>query len=137
MLTPLYCGEIVRIYAWRLMLGGEGLINHVLQGLGVTSEPVRVLLFTPLSAIIVMIYNGFPFMVIALWAATEGIDRRLVEAARDLGARPLRVFTMITLPLTARGLAAGMAVVFALAAGDALTPALMAGTAGTTAMSMI
>lgn len=136
-LTPLYCGEIVRIYAWRLVLGAEGLVNTVLQGAGLTDAPVRALLFTQTSAIIVMIYNTFPFMVIALWAAAEGIDRRLTEAARDLGARPLTVFTAITLPLTRRGLAAGMAVVFALSAGDALTPALMAGADGTTAMTMI
>lgn len=136
-LTPLYTGEIVRIYAWRLVLGAEGLFNTVLEGLGLVDEPVKALLYTELSAIIVMIYNTLPFMVIALWAAVETIDGRLAEAARDLGAGPFTVFRRVTLPMTRAGLAGGMIVVFALSAGDALTPSLMGGTEGTTAMTMI
>jgi len=136
-LTPLYTGEIVRIYAWRLVLGAEGLVNTVLKWLGLVDEPVRVLLFTEVSAIIVMVYNTVPFMVIALWACVETIDRGIGEAARDCGAGPLAVFRHVTLPLTRTGLAGGMVVVFALSAGDALTPSLMGGTEGTTAMAMV
>lgn len=136
-LTPLYTGEIVRIYAWRLMLGAEGLVNTVLGWLGLIQAPIKALLFTEISAVIVMVYNALPFMVIALWASAETIDRRLGEAARDLGARPATVFAKVTLPLTRLGLVGGMIVVFALSAGDALTPSLMGGAEGTTAMSMI
>lgn len=136
-LTPLYTGEIVRIYAWRLVLGAEGLVNTVLATAGVIDQPIKALLFTELSAVIVMVYNTLPFMVIALWASLETIDQRMTEAARDLGAGPLTVFRRVTLPLTRTGLAGGMVVVFALSAGDALTPALMGGTEGTTAMAMI
>jgi spermidine/putrescine transport system permease protein len=136
-LTPLYTGEIVRIYAWRLMLGAEGLVNTALAWLGLIQAPIKALLFTEISAVIVMVYNALPFMVIALWASAETIDRRLGEAARDLGARPATVFAKVTLPLTRLGMVGGMIVVFALSAGDALTPSLMGGAEGTTAMSMI
>jgi len=137
LLTPLYTGEIVRIYAWRLMLGAQGLINAALGWAGLIEAPVQALLYTRLSALIVMFYNTLPFMVLAIWAAVEAFDRRLAEAARDLGASPWVVFRRVTLPLTRVGLFAGMGVVFALGAGDALTPALMGGANGATAMSMI
>jgi spermidine/putrescine transport system permease protein len=137
LLTPLYTGEIVRIYAWRVVLGNEGLINAVLQGLHLIDSPLKVLLFSPLSTHLVLFYDTLPFMVLALWVSAEFVDRAHVEAARDLGARPWEAFLRVILPLTAPGLAAGSFAVFALAAGDMLTPSLLGGTSGATAMAMI
>ncbi len=137
LLTPLYTGEIVRIYAWRLVLGREGLVNSLLEGLGIIHEPLSFLLFTPFTTHLVLLYNNLPFMALALWVSIELVDQRLIEAARDLGARPLQAFARVTLPLTVPGLAAGGFAVFALAAGDMLTPQLLGGTSGSTAMTMI
>ncbi len=137
LLTPLYTGEIVRIYAWRLVLGREGLVNSLLGGLGLIREPLSFLLFTPFTTHLVLLYNNLPFMALALWVSIELVDQRLIEAARDLGARPIQAFAKVTLPLTMPGLAAGGFAVFALAAGDMLTPQLLGGTSGSTAMTMI
>jgi spermidine/putrescine transport system permease protein len=137
LLTPLYTGEIVRIYAWRIVLGNEGLVNTLLQTLGVIDAPLKFLLFTPFSTHLVLLYDTLPFMVLAIWVSAELVDRAHVEAARDLGARPWEAFMRVILPLTTPGLAAGSFAVFALAAGDMLTPSLLGGTSGATAMAMI
>ena len=137
LLTPLYTGEIVRIYAWRIVLGNEGLVNTLLQTLGVIDAPLKFLLFTPFSTHLVLLYDTLPFMVLAIWVSAEFVDRAHVEAARDLGARPWEAFMRVILPLTAPGLAGGSFAVFALAAGDMLTPSLLGGTSGATAMAMI
>lgn len=137
LLTPLYMGEIVRIYAWRILLGVNGPINAILVGTGLLDEPSRLLLFTPVATVIALVYNNLPFMTVAIWLSAERVEPRLVEAARDLGARPQAAFRRVWLPLTSPGLLAGSLAVFALAAGDQLTPALLGGTSGATAMSMI
>ncbi|MBO9171701.1 ABC transporter permease [Rhizobium sp. L245/93] len=137
LLTPLYTGEIVRIYAWRVVLGSEGLINAALQWVGIIGEPLKFLLFTPFTTHLVLLYNNLPFMVLAIWISAELIDHRLIEAARDLGARPLDAFFKVILPLTTPGLAVGVFTVFALAAGDMMTPSLLGGTSGATPMAMI
>lgn len=137
LLTPLYTGEIVRIYAWRIVLGSEGLVNSVLQGVGMIDEPLKFLLFSPFTTHLVLLYNTLPFMVLPIWISAELIDRRLIEAARDLGARPPEAFVKVILPLTTPGLAVGLFAVFALAAGDMLTPSLLGGTSGATPMAMI
>lgn len=136
-LTPLYTGEIVRIYAWRVTLGAEGLVNSVLQALGLTQAPLTFLLFSPFTIALVLAYNNAPFMILSLWVAAETVEPRLIEAARDLGARPLDAFVQIVLPLTLPGLAAGVFTVFTLAAGEMLTPSLLGGTSGATAMALI
>jgi len=137
LLTPLYTGEIMRLYAWRLVLGAQGMLNSFLQWLGVIDAPLRALLFSPFATQVVLFYNTLPYMVLALWVSLELIDRRLIEAARDLGARPVTVFRRILLPLTLPGLFGGFFSVFALAAGDLETPKLMGGTSGATAMAMV
>jgi spermidine/putrescine transport system permease protein len=137
LLTPLYTGEIVRIYAWRVVLGAEGLVNAVLQGLHLIEKPLQFLLFSPFTTHLVLLYNNLPFMVLALWISVSLVDERLIEAARDLGAYPWQAFFRITLPLTLPGLSVGLFAVFALAAGDMMTPSLLGGTSGATAMGMI
>jgi spermidine/putrescine transport system permease protein len=137
LLTPLYTGEIVRIYAWRIVLGNEGLINAALQGVGLIDAPLKFILFSPFSTHLVLLYDTLPLMILAIWVAAEFVDPAHIEAARDLGARPFEAFWRVVLPLTASGLAGGTCIVFALAAGDMLTPSLLGGTSGATAMAMI
>lgn len=137
LLTPLYTGEIVRVYAWRLVLGLDGLVNALLTAAHLISEPLRFLLFSPFATHLALFYDDLPFMTLALWVAVERVDPKLVEAARDLGCRPFAAFRRVIVPLTGPGLAAGVFMVFALAGGEALAPNLLGGTSGATPMTMI
>src|SRR5690606_3178333 len=120
LLVPLYTGDLVRIFAWRLVLGAQGLVNGLLMWLHVIDSPIEVLLFSPLATTIVLVYNYLPFMVLGLWLGFEGLDDNLIAAAADLGADRIAVFRRIVLPLTASGLLAGAFMVFALSVGDFL-----------------
>jgi spermidine/putrescine transport system permease protein len=137
LLTPLYTGELMRIYAWRLVLGTQGLVNSLLMWTGLIDEPLKALLFSRFAVQLVLFYNALPFMVLALLVSLERIDRHLIDAARDLGASTSQTFSRLILPMTIPGLAAGGFAVFALSAGDLLTPKFLGGTSGATAMGMI
>lgn len=137
LLVPLYSGDLVRIFAWRVLLGAEGAINRTLIWLGFTTEPLTRLLFSPLSTHIALTYNYLPFMVIGLWLAFESLDDVWVEAAADLGAPAVDGFRRVTLPLTLPGLIAGGLMVFVMVAGDYLTPQLLGGASGITIISAV
>lgn len=137
LLVPLYTGDLVRIFAWRMLLGAEGVINTFLMAIGVIREPIGALLFSSLATHIVLTYNYLPFMVLGLWLAFEALDDRLVEAAADLGAGATSTFRRVTLPLTLPGLVAGSLMVFVMVVGDYLTPQLLGGASGVTIISAI
>ncbi|MDR3373188.1 MAG: ABC transporter permease [Ancalomicrobiaceae bacterium] len=137
LLIPLYTGDLVRIFAWRVVLGSEGVINSFLMWTGIVHEPIRALLFSPFATHVVLTYDYLPFMVMGLWLAFESLDDRLLEAARDLGAGEVTIFRRIVLPLTAPGLIAGAMMVFVLVVGDYLTPQLIGGSSGITVISAI
>lgn len=86
LLVPLYSGDLIRIFAWRVLLGAEGAINRSLMWLGMINEPLSGLLFSPLATHIALTYNYLPFMVIGLWLSFESLDNSWLEAAADLGA---------------------------------------------------
>lgn len=137
LLIPLYTGDLVRIFAWRLILGTEGVLNSLLAWIGLIDRPIDGLLFSPLATTIVLTYNYLPFMVLGLWLGFETLDDRLLEAAADLGAGRRAIFLRLVLPLTAPGLVAGGLMVFALVVGDFLTPQLIGGASGDTVISAI
>ncbi len=137
LLVPLYTGDMVRIFAWRVILGAEGVLNRFLLWVGAVEAPVQALLFSPFASHLVLCYNYLPFMVIGLWLGWESLDDRLVEAARDLGAPPVAVFRRVVLPLTLPGLLAGGLMVFVMVVGDYLTPQLLGGASGVTVISAI
>lgn len=137
LLIPLYTGDLIRIFAWRVVLGAEGVLNSLLMWLGLTQEPIWFLLFSPLATTIVLTYNYLPFMVLPLWAAVEALDDSYIEAAMDLGCRRVAVFFKVVLPLSGAGLVAGFLMVFVLVVGDYLTPQLMGGSTGITVTSAI
>lgn len=137
LLVPLYTGDLVRIFAWRMLLGAEGVLNTFLMWTGAIREPIQALLFSPLATHIVLTYNYLPFMVLGLWLAFEALDDRLVEAAADLGAGSLSTFRRVILPLTVPGLVAGSMMVFVMVVGDYLTPQLVGGASGVTIISAI
>ncbi|MFD2856918.1 ABC transporter permease [Seohaeicola zhoushanensis] len=134
---PLYTGDMVRIFAWRVILGAEGVINRFAQWAGLITEPIQVLLFSPIASHLVLAYNFLPFMVMGLWLGYEALDDALVEAARDLGAPPVAVFRRVVLPMTLPGLIAGGMMVFVMVVGDYMTPQLLGGASGVTVISAI
>lgn len=123
---PYFTSVIVRTYAWMVILGRNGLINQVLLGSGLVSEPVD-LLYNRTGVVIGMTYVLLPYMVLTLFAAMKAVDHRLLQAAEGMGARPLTVFAKVFLPLTLHGITAGSLIVYILALGFFITPALMGG----------
>ena len=137
LLIPLYTGDLVRIFAWRLILGREGVLNSFLIWTGLIDRPIEALLFSPMATTLVLVYNYLPFMVLGLWLSFEALDDHLFEAAADLGAGRTTILIRLVLPLTAPGLVAGALMVFALVVGDFLTPQLIGGASGVTVISAI
>ena len=125
-LFPLLVGNVVRSAGWVALLGNDGLINAMLQGMGITTAPLK-LLYTPGAVIIGIVGVVLPYMVLTLSAVIEGISRQTEEAAANLGARPLTVFRRILLPLAAPGVVAGSVLVFILSMNAYATPVLLGG----------
>jgi len=114
--VPLWTNSLVRVYAIRALLAAKGLMNNSLLALGLIDEPIR-LLYTSSAVLIGMVYVLLPFMILPLYSSIEKLDRRLVEAAADLGAGPARRFVAVILPLTLPGVIAGSLLVFMPALG--------------------
>lgn len=123
-MIPFWSNFLVRTYAWKLILGSDGLASQISQALG--GEPVRVL-FTNTAVLIGLVYGFLPFMVLPLYAAIERLDWSLVEAARDLYANGWTAFRRVTLPLSMPGVVAGSILVFIPALGAYVTPAILGG----------
>jgi spermidine/putrescine transport system permease protein len=123
-------GYLVRIYAWRIVLGTEGVLNSALGALGFTGNPLGFLLFSRSAVVIALVNIYIPFTALVVFAALENVGRDVIEAARDLGAGPLRAFARVVLPLTGRAVFTGFLFVFLLTAADYVTPQLIGGTSG-------
>ena len=124
--VPYFTSIIVRTYSWMVLLGRNGIVNQVLQYLGVIDEPLT-LLYTKTGVLIGMVYVLLPYMVLTLFAAMKAIDPSLMRAARGLGATGFYAFTRIYFPLSIHGVISGSLIVFILAIGFFITPALMGG----------
>ena len=111
-LFPYLTGYIIRIYAWRILLGSGGVINYALQSIGLIKEPITALLYSPFSVIIVLVYLYLPTFTFPIYISLEKLRADLVEAAEDLGADRIRTFFRVTLPLTSPGILVGGLIVF-------------------------
>ncbi len=125
-ILPFWTSFLIRVYAWMAILRPEGVLDRVLMGLGLTSEPLR-LLNTETAVLIGMVYSYLPFMVLPIYAVLEKMDRSLIEAAADLGAKPLTRFLTITVPLAKPGILAGCFLVFVPGIGEFVIPDLLGG----------
>src|SRR5947209_14731172 len=124
--TPLFLGEVVRTYAWIVVLGNNGFINSVLLKLGLIKRPLQMM-FTHFGVITALVHVTLPVMVIMLAAAISHIDPDYERAAESLGAGPIRAFLTITLPLSLPGIIAGMTTAFAWTFSAFATPQLIGG----------
>ena len=130
-IVPLWVSYLVRGYAWKTVLGSDGVLNGFLQYLHITREPVSALLYSPFAVILMLTHIYTPFVVLPIYAALEHIPRPLVEASQDLGASPRVTFFRVILPLSLPGLLAGATFAFVLSLGDFLAPLLVGGNSST------
>ena len=130
-IIPLWVSYLVRGYAWKTILGSDGILNGFLQYFHLTREPVGFLLYSPFAVILMLTHIYTPFVFLPIYAALEKIPRPLVEASQDLGASPLKTFLRVILPLSMPGLLAGATFAFVLSLGDFLAPLLVGGASGT------
>ncbi|MGE5514535.1 MAG: ABC transporter permease subunit [Bacteroidota bacterium] len=125
-ILPFWTSFLIRVYAWMGILKDEGLLNGFLMWTGIISEPL-VILNTTAAVYVGIVYSYLPFMVLPLYATLEKLDGSLLEAAADLGARPIRAFLSVTLPLSLPGIVAGSLLVFVPAVGEYVIPDLLGG----------
>ena len=130
-IVPLWVSYLVRGYAWKTILGSEGVLNGFLQYTHLTHEPVAFLLYSPFAVVLVLTHIYTPFVFLPIYAALEHIPRPLVEASQDLGAGSVQTFLRVILPLSIPGLVAGATFAFVLSLGDFLAPLLVGGASGT------
>ncbi|PRR81011.1 ABC transporter permease [Clostridium vincentii] len=110
-IVPFLTNSLVRTYGWIILIRSEGIINNFLLAIHLIKEPLEIL-YTNTGVMIGMVYTLVPFMILPLYSCIEKLDKSLLEAASDLGAKPRRAFTKITLPLTMPGIFAGSILVF-------------------------
>ncbi|MBE5213089.1 putrescine ABC transporter permease PotH [Pectobacterium sp. A535-S3-A17] len=125
-ILPSWTSFLIRVYAWMGILKNNGILNNFLLWLGAIDEPL-VILHTNLAVYIGVVYSYLPFMVLPIYTALMRLDYSLVEASLDLGARPLKTFFSVIVPLTKGGIIAGSMLVFIPAVGEYVIPELLGG----------
>lgn len=128
-ILPFWSNFLIRTYAWRVILGQEGIINSALMNTGIISEPLP-LLNTEFSVLLGLVYGFLPFMVLPIYASISRFDFRFMEAAYDLGANDWNAFWRVMFPMTLPGVIAGCILVFIPAIGSFVTPDILGGTHG-------
>lgn len=125
-IIPFWTNSLIRTYGWIILLRTEGIINHILIGIGLIKEPFKML-YSYGAVLVGMVYTLFPFMVLPLYNSIEKLDRSYLEAAKDLGAGRWKTFLTVTIPLTMPGIVAGCILVFIPSIGLFFIPDLMGG----------
>ena len=128
--VPFWTSYLLRVFAWKLMLGYNGVVNSGLKSLGLISEPLEFLLYNPTAVAITLAHAWAAFAILPIYVSLEKIDRSLLEAARDLGENAFMTFLRVTLPLSMPGVIAASLLVFIPTVGDYVTPSLVGGPSG-------
>jgi spermidine/putrescine transport system permease protein len=126
----LFSNYLVRIYAWRSILSASGLVSWIMMSLGLASEPQFYLLYSSWAVILVLMNVYIPYATLPIYSALLNVEKDIIDAASDLGARPFRAFREITLPLSMPGVTVAFLFIFLLATGDFVTPELVGGKNG-------
>lgn len=130
LLVPSATSFLLRVMAWKLILGSTGAINWALLSIGLIHEPIGLLLYSQAAVIITLIYVWIPFAALPIFAALQRVDRSHLEAAADLGSGPWTRFWRVTVPLSMPGVLATFFMVFIPTIGEYVTPSLVGGTGG-------
>jgi spermidine/putrescine transport system permease protein len=128
---PLWSSYLVRAFAWKTILGTNGILNSFLLATGIVSEPVSAFLYSKTGMYITFSQVWLPFMILPLFTILDRLPNSLLEAASDLGGNWWHTFRRVVLPLSLPGLLAGSLSVFSLTMGDYITPSLIGGSPGT------
>lgn len=134
---PFWTSYLLRVFAWKVVLGWNGAINSGLLSLGIIEEPFSFLLYNPVAVVITMSHAWATFAILPIYLSLEKIDRNLLDAAADLGDSPLKRFLRITLPLSMPGVIAAAVIIFIPTVGDYITPALVGGPDGLMVSNLI
>jgi spermidine/putrescine transport system permease protein len=129
-LAPSLVSYLLRLFAWRLLLGTNGVVNTAVMGTGIVQEPLDFLLYNQIAVTVVLIYVWAPWAALPIFVRLEQIDGRLLEAASDLGASRWRTFLRVTLPLSLPGVFAAFFFVFIPTLGDFATATYVGGSEG-------
>jgi spermidine/putrescine transport system permease protein len=129
-IIPLWVSYLVRAYAWKTILGSDGVLNTLLQYVHLTKHPLEFLLYSPFAVVLTLTHIYTPFTFLPIYATLEHIPRNLVEASHDLGATPVQTFWRVLVPLSIPGVVAGATFAFVLSLGDFLAPLLLGGPSG-------
>jgi spermidine/putrescine transport system permease protein len=135
-MLPFWTSYLIRTYAWMIILRDNGVLNSMLQAVGLISEPIP-LLNTDFSVVLGMTYGFLPFAILPLYVSIDRLDENLVQAARDLYASGRSAFLHVTLPLTMPGIIAAALLTFIPAIGDYVTPDLLGGAQTTTIAKVV
>jgi spermidine/putrescine transport system permease protein len=132
LIAPFLTSYLLRVLAWKVILGDEGVVNTFLfwTGLRAQGNPVSALLYSRFAVMLVLGYIWLPFVALPIFVSLESLDRRLLEAASDLGASRLQAFGRVTLPLSAPGIVAAFLFVFIPTLGEFVTPSIVGGASG-------
>jgi spermidine/putrescine transport system permease protein len=129
-IAPFLTSYLLRVLAWKVILGDAGVINSFLTWTGITDTPISWLLYSRFTVMLVLAYIWVPFVALPIFVSLNGLDRSLLEAAADLGASRWRTFMRVTLPLSLSGIFAAFLFVFIPTIGEFVTPLLVGGTSG-------
>jgi spermidine/putrescine transport system permease protein len=132
LIAPFLTSYLLRVLAWKVILGNNGVLNTFLYwtGLRAHDHPISQLLYSRFAVMLVLAYIWIPFVALPIFVSLESLDRRLLEAAADLGASRLQAFARVTLPLSLPGVVAAFLFVFIPTVGEFVTPSLVGGTSG-------
>lgn len=134
---PFWTSYLLRVFAWKVVLAYNGVLNSALISIGAISEPLMVFLNSPVAVVVTLAHAYAPFAILPIFVALQTIPGSLLEAASDLGARPFYVFRRVVLPMSMPGVLAAALVVFVPTIGDYVTPSMVGGPASTMIGSLI
>jgi spermidine/putrescine transport system permease protein len=134
---PFWTSYLLRVFAWKIILGFNGVINSGLMQLHLIDSPLGFLLYNPFAVVVTLAHAWAAFAILPIYVSLEKIDRSLLEAASDLGDGALRRFLRITLPLSLPGVIGAAILIFVPTTGDFVTPELVGGTQGTMIANII
>ncbi|MEJ0027293.1 MAG: ABC transporter permease [Rhizomicrobium sp.] len=127
---PFWTSYLLRVFAWKLILGYNGVINSGLMSLGLIHQPLEFLLYNPTAVVVTLAHAWAPFAILPIYVSLEKIDRSLLDAAADLGDGAVRRFLRVTLPLSLPGVIGAAVLIFVPTTGDYVTPTLVGGSGG-------
>jgi spermidine/putrescine transport system permease protein len=130
LIVPAWTSYLLRILAWKIILGSNGALATFLLSTGLMKEAAPVLLYSSTAVVVTLVYSWIPFVTLPIFSALERIDKRLLEAAADLGCAPWEAFVRVTFPLSLPGVIAGFFFVFIPTLGEWVTPTLVGGAQG-------